>query len=243
MSDPENVNQAKQRNDGSAQNKPPIQESTSAEDTSKQQGIVTAIDKFLESSDSNTTASGEQGGHPGFRAKQFIPAVLVICLGVGVAKYINDQEQLIRDPTIDQPRLAHVVGEYQGTRRINLIGGAVMVLTGLGGMLAMMVYRRVRIEKARLHDSMFWFLAMMSLFFGCIFTIWRWRRRRQDAVRSALDAMARSTNNMTRYSAFTVPAIPIVMFLYLLYYRNQKHKTHARRRKARNIHHDKADIM
>ena len=221
------------------------EQSSSSGGSSKQQGIVTAVDNLLASTKSGATSVGEgmQDGIQNIRAKHFLPAVLVLCLGVGVAKYFKDQEQLIREPTLNQPRLAHVVGEYQGTRRINLIGGAVMVLTGLGGMLSMMVYRRVRIEKARQHDSMFWFLAMMSLFFGCIFTIWRWRRRRQDAVRSALDAMARSTNNMTRYSAFTVPAIPIVMFLYLLYYRNQKHKTHARRRKARNIHHDKADIM
>ena len=220
------------------------EQSSSSGGSSKQQGIVTAVDNLLASTKSGATSVGEgmQDGIQNIRAKHFLPAVLVLCLGVGVAKYFKDQEQLIREPTLNQPRLAHVVGEYQGTRRINLIGGAVMVLTGLGGMLSMMVYRRVRIEKARQHDSMFWFLASMSLFFGCIFTLWRWRRRRQDAVRNTIAQMAKTTNDMTKYSAYTIPAIPAAMFLYLLYFRNKKHNIHARRRKNRNIN-DKEAIM
>ena len=219
--------------------------SSSSTDDSKG-GLISAIDHALETSKSGAMTAGPEGnegaGPRGLRLRNFIPFIVVVVSGLAAVNYLKQQERILQDPTQNIPRLAHVVSEYQGTRRINLVGGMVMMLTGVGGLLAMILYRRDRVRKARIHDSMFWFLAVMSMFFGCIFIVWRWRRRRHDAVRSALNEMGRKTTQLTRYYALALPLIPVMLVLYLLFYRRQRHRVHQRRRKKHHMD-DKTHIM
>ena len=218
------------------------QRSTSTTEDSKGKGIVTQIDDMLTSQSGTDGPRATQGGQGQLRIKDFFPVILVGCLAIGCVKYLSEEERLIKDPTQNMPRLAHVVSEVQGTRRINLIGGAVMTLTGIGGLLTMMVYRHIRKEKARVHDSMFWFLAMMSLFSGCLFILWRWRRRKHDAVRNALHDIARTAAQRNKSLALAMPAVSVLLVLYLLYLRRQSHVAHQQRRKRRHLQ-DKAEVM
>ncbi len=160
----------------------------------------------------------------------------ILCLGILISlhyHFAHKEAKMVA--TYHGPRLVHVVNEIQGFRKINLIGLAVMVLTGVGLLGTMILYRRQRVQLARRHDAIFWMLSSWSLALGVVFTIQRWRRRRQLAAQRSYRAFWRTPEKILTYLTFTLPIIPLACCGCLLWYRRRQHLRHLERRRQRKI--------
>ena len=183
----------------------------------------------------------EEGEVEAAKQKVLFAASCVVLVGMVLLmhQYFEEKEEKLRDLSNDPPRLAHVVSEYQGMRRPNWIGLGVMALTGSSILLIATLYRKKRIEYAGKHDSVFWMLCTLSVSFGVVFLIYRWRRRRQDKVREGLKDMAQKTKLFYKNLAFILPAIPAGIFGFLMYLRRKRHIHELKRRKEKARRHKK----
>ena len=129
------------------------------------------------------------------------------------------------------PRLAHVVQETQGFRRINYIGLIIMVLSGACVLMGMMGYRMLRASRARRHDSMFYFLATLSVGLGIFYLASCVRRRKESSFKRAL----RSVRYERRFVDY-LPVLLIFSFVGMLIYRRYSHQVHMKRKRARAKH-------
>ncbi len=175
----------------------------------------------------------EQQSQSGFSIP-ILPTIL--CLGVLVSlhyHFAHKEARLLA--TYHGPRLAHVVNEVQGFRKVNLIGLGVMVLTGTGLLGTMVLYRRQRVQLARRHDAVFWMLSSWSLALGVVFTLQRWRRRRQLALARSYRQFWRTPEKILTYLTFSLPVIPLACFAFLLWYRRQQHLRHLQRKHERKM--------
>lgn len=164
-----------------------------------------------------------------------IPVIpTILCLGILIALHYHFTQKEAKLLTTHQgPRLVHVVQEYQGFRKLNLIGLAVMTLAGSGLLMTMILYRKQRVELARKHDAVFWMLSSWSLLLGVIWTIQRYRKRRQLIAQASLRNAWKRPEMYARWATYALPLIPILIFAWLLWYRRKHHLEHLKRKRER----------
>ena len=178
--------------------------------------------------------------------------MFLLCLGSLV--YISLENYKKRQSRVEQedlPRLAHAVQEVQGWRGANVIALLVMLATGMAIILALSTYRKARVERARKHESTFWFLCGTALLCGVTYLLHRYKERRRGALRREFRRVARSPNLVRRYA---IGATIIVMLAALIWYRRNAHKIHLARKKRKqqmgrmmggggNRNNDRASVM
>ena len=231
---------------GSAQSPPPASsaspasgaasgETSEEEEEDAVEDVASALDSMMDGEqDPDTKASANR-----YAARAL---VLIVCLGAFTwmaTDYWTKKEAQLQESEL--PRLAHRVDEFQGWRRPNLVGFVIMTFFGAGVVMIIGYYRRVRAEKARRHDSVFWFLSSSSLLSLAVFILYRRRERRRSAARKAMKYAARHPSRIKHYFVGTCL---VLIVLGLLYYRRRMHAKHMAKRKIKAIkQEDVAEIM
>ncbi len=159
------------------------------------------------------------------------PLAFLLLLGAVLytfTEYYRSSQNALSEKEV--PKLTHVVDEVQGWRRMNYVAAAVMLLMFAVIVVGMMWYRRVRAERARQLDSVYWGLCLSSLASVPIFVLYRRRRRRQDEVRRQMKALAK---NPPKTRLFVIWGAILLLVSGLVWYRRRAHARHLARKKDR----------
>jgi len=135
-----------------------------------------------------------------------------------VEAYAARQVKLAKESV---PELAHVVEEYQGWRKQNLLALAITALITCAIFLSIIVYRRTRIVRAKRLDSTYWALTALSIFFGFVWLAVRHKARRRDAMERAQRTMVKAIEGDLSKVGKYIAIGSVVILGGLLWYRNR----------------------
>jgi len=158
-----------------------------------------------------------------------LPSCLMLFAICGVVYWSYELYRKRQEKVNQGPRLVHVVQEYQGWRLPNVIALAITVLTGMGILVAMLFYRKVRAEEASHLDSTFWGLAMGSLLCSMLWLHQRRRARNLTLLQKAEHALSLSRRRNVRHMWLLIMAVVIGILLY----RRRLHSIHIIRKRRR----------
>ncbi len=201
--------------------------SAKSSETHTSSGVAEEIESVLDSAMDSAKSRVKQ---PRTNRAAAFTVVIVILFG-GLTYLFVDwyRRKELRIEAQDVPRLAHVVNELQGWRKVNIISFFIMFLTGAAVMLSAVFYRRFRAEKARRHDGVFWTLSSMSILSGFLFILYSIRRRRRKALRKAMEYAAK---HPSRLKHKILAVLLFVVVVGLLWYRRRIHRMHVQKKKA-----------
>ncbi len=178
-------------------------------------------------------AIGPSPGQDGFGGLSLfgLCAVLVLIFGTVVVF----TETFKKKPTSEQaevPRLAHAVQEVQGWRRGNYIAAAIMVAMFALILFALMGYRRVRAERARQMDTVYWGLTISSFVALVLFILYRRRERKRSAMRKQMKMLSK---NPPKQKILIVWGLFALIVIGLLWYRRRLHARRLERKKKKKL--------
>jgi len=165
----------------------------------------------------------------------FMAGVVFLAIGVGFHTY-----QEMHSHAMKPPKLAHVVQEYQGWRKPNMLAFGVTVVMGLIIVGSLNVYRRMRAERARGLDSTYWGLVTFT---GFMFVAWIFKRKRARERNALMRAMKAAGKNQTYLKEKLIFAAVVLLSSWLLWYRRKMHLRHLAKKKARHDHALHGDLV
>jgi len=190
-------------------------------------GMIERIGSALDSGlgeGKGQVANGPDGYQPGWNRRTFVLGGLFFLVAFGfITTYRAHYEH-----EVAAPRLAHVVQEYQGWRKPNIIAFVLTVVVGIGIAGSLTCYRHMRAERARALDNTFWGMVMASVVMTAMWVFQRKRARDRNALERAYRAAAKNRG----YSREIGIAVTLIlMAVYLVYHRRQAHLRHVNKRK------------